>query len=87
MGNPLRGPDAQGRYRYRDYTIKWVYGGPCTGDLEFCHDSYDGAPDSNDNRFGWAQSFSDCMDAIDEIEDDAEYEAYQAKCNQPGYWA
>jgi hypothetical protein len=38
-------------------------------DYEFVHDSYDGAPDSNDKRCGRARSLQEAMEQIDELED------------------
>lgn len=35
----------------------------------FQHDSYDGAPDANDNRYGFANSIEDCCEEIGEKED------------------
>lgn len=39
-------------------------------DWQFCHDSYDGAPDGNDNRCGTASSLLSAMDQINDLEDD-----------------
>ena len=33
---------------------------------EYCHDDYDGAPDADDNRAGYAKTVEDCKAEIDE---------------------
>lgn len=38
---------------------------------EFVHDDYDGAPDANDNRYGFAASVDEAKSEIDELEDAA----------------
>jgi hypothetical protein len=43
------------------------------GDWSFVHEDYDGAPDSNDNRCGFAQSVADAKSQIDEQIEDAEW--------------
>jgi hypothetical protein len=53
--------------RYKDYKIyreyypfeRWT----------FVHDSYDGAPDAGDHRCGNEKTVDDCIEQIDEIED------------------
>lgn len=41
-----------------------------TFDYAYWHESYDGAPDANDNRCGFASSLEEAMAAIDEQIDD-----------------
>ena len=50
---------------YRDYFIYHGYGYSNKA-FDFCHNSYDGAPDSNDHRLGQGDSLEDCMEQIDE---------------------
>lgn len=38
-------------------------------DWDYVHEDYDGAPDSNDNRCGNAESFEACCEKIAEFED------------------
>ena len=38
------------------------------GGWAFCHDDYDGADDSNDNRCGWGFTEFDCVTQIKEME-------------------
>ena len=56
---------------YKGYTIehepKPIPDRYCV-DWNYCHDDYDGP---EDRRCGNAGSLRDCMDAIDEIEDDS----------------
>lgn len=40
-------------------------------DWHWVHDNFDGAEDANDNRCGSAASFAECLNEIDEFEDDA----------------
>lgn len=51
---------------YRNYTIS-------TGGLgyTYVHDEYDGAPDSGDNRNGSCQTIQQCIDEINEQEDES----------------
>jgi hypothetical protein len=39
-------------------------------DWSFYHDDYDGAPDSNDCRHGYAESIDGCIRDIKEMEDE-----------------
>lgn len=39
-------------------------------DWHFWHDDYDGAPDANDSRYGYAPSLEAAKTEIDEREDD-----------------
>lgn len=55
---------------YRGYHISKAYIG-----WGFHHDSYDGAPDSGDRRCGLASTVDAAKKLIDEIEDDADFEA------------
>lgn len=54
------------RVAHRGY---WIYFNPCNVnaacDWLWCHDSYDGAPDANDNRHGFGSSIEDCKAQID----------------------
>lgn len=43
-----------------------------TLDWTYSHDSFDGAPDANDNRYGYAPSLEQAKRDIDEIEEDRE---------------
>lgn len=39
-------------------------------DYQFVHKDFDGAPDSGDSRYGAAPSVQECIDKIDELEDE-----------------
>lgn len=54
---------------YRKYRI-YLNDGPYGPDYCYCHDDYDGAPDANDNRYGYAASVEAAKAEIDEREDD-----------------
>jgi hypothetical protein len=57
---------------YRGYRIYPACFSPAPQfDWEFHHEDYDGAPDSNDNRCGRGASAADCIDQINDLEDDA----------------
>lgn len=34
----------------------------------YCHDSYDGAEDAHDHRYGYTKSVTEAQDEIDELE-------------------
>lgn len=56
---------------YRKYRI--FVGEPQYGkQFTYCytHDDYDGAPDANDDRCGFAPSIEQAVEAIDELEDE-----------------
>lgn len=54
---------------YGNYRI-YVNDTPAPYRYCFQHDDYDGAPDGNDNRYGFANSIKDCCDEIDEKEEE-----------------
>ena len=56
---------------YRDYIVEPADYSPAPSfDWSFRHKDYDGAPDANDNRFGWGICPLACMAQIDDLEDD-----------------
>ena len=63
------GPASGVRYeQYRGYRIDfWRKPIPTdVFDYDFCHEDYDGAPDSGDHRCGNGRSITDCKSQIDE---------------------
>lgn len=65
-----------GKVEYKDFYITyWMKPIPMRDhDYEFAHDSYDGAEDAHDNRYGSGSSLEDCKRQIDEYWED-EYSA------------
>lgn len=55
--------------RYRNYDITPT-DAPPNNKWEFTHEDFDGAPDSEDGRYGWSVTVDDAIDQIDEIEDE-----------------
>jgi hypothetical protein len=51
---------------HRGYRI-YLHDSP-EGQYAYCHDDYDGAPDSNDVRYGNAATVERCKREIDDIE-------------------
>jgi len=70
---PERLARIQGDSTYRGYRI--TYDPPPIPtrdhDWHYCHDDYDGAPDSNDNRWGHACSLEEAKREIDMLIDEA----------------
>ena len=64
---------------YRGY---WIRESNQPIPFEFYHDSYDGAPDSGDNRCGLANDILEAMEAIDEQIVDSEFCEKQKKIEQ-----
>ncbi len=60
-----------GDYSYRNYEVKFD---PAVVsyfvEWSFCHEDYDGAPDANDDRCGFADTAAECFKIIDELEDE-----------------
>ena len=55
--------------RYGDYLIRYDPVPFCTGyDWEVVHRDFDGAPDSDDHRYGRAPKLENAIDLIDELE-------------------
>lgn len=67
---------------YRGYRIH--YGDTVFAAWVFEHDSYDGAEDAGDNRCGYGDTFQECRDQIDEIEDDEDPEPCTASARAAG---
>lgn len=64
-----------GNTEYRGYLIEyWAKPIPCRAmDWGYAHEDFDGAPDSGDNRWGYAPSLEEAKAAIDEqVEDNME---------------
>ena len=58
---------------YRGYDISSEHWSPSPAfDWSFAHLDFDGAPDANDNRYGYGASEQDCKDQIDEMIADEE---------------
>lgn len=51
---------------YKNYRIYVAFSGPY--DWAFCHNDYDGAIDSKDNRCGHGINIQDCQLQINELE-------------------
>jgi hypothetical protein len=53
--------------RYRDFWIDYNPA-PIPNGPNYCysHKDFDGAPDSGDQRYGWAHTLQEACDAIDE---------------------
>lgn len=61
-----------GGSRYRGYIVEPSDYSPAPAfDWSFRHEDYDGAPDANDQRFGYGGCPLSCMSQIDDLEDDA----------------
>ena len=54
---------------YRGYRIYLSDGHLGQQQFTFCHDDFDGADDSNDNRCGDAESEQDAKNQIDDMEE------------------
>jgi hypothetical protein len=57
---------------HRGYKVFAASNGQPPLSFVFVHDDFDGAPDANDYRNGWARTLQGAKDQIDEIEDDAQ---------------
>ena len=60
------------RYSYGDWRIEpanWVRPSP-EADWDWWHDDFDGAPDSNDHRHGFARNLEACISEIHAWEDE-----------------
>lgn len=64
---------------YKGYSITyWAKPIPTRSfDFDFCHEDYDGAPDSGDRRCGSGMSVEDCKEQIDELIEDEEFDEFQ----------
>lgn len=59
--------------RYGDWHITYDRTILPSVDYSFFHDSYDGAPDSDDHRCGSGSSVDDCIDQIHDMEEEINY--------------
>ena len=62
---------SDGSYLYRNYSIitdPSLF--PGVPEWSFCHEGFDGAPDSHDVRSGFGDTAQECFQIIDEIEDE-----------------
>ena len=55
--------------KYKEYIIEYCGDPSNLIPWVFCHDEYDGAPDSGDTRCGIGCSVKDCKEQIDELWD------------------
>ena len=58
---------------YRGYIINTDVDGLCPYKFQFVHNEYCGAPDSFDKRIGNGDTIEDCIEQINDIEEDLEY--------------
>lgn len=70
MNDRIPGTSYDNPLWYRKYRIYIDSDSPEHFNYTFVHDSYDGAEDAHDNRYGHAVSVDDAKAQIDEKEDD-----------------
>lgn len=54
---------------YKGYAIYRIYDSGNQYLYAYCHDDYDGAEDAHDLRFGYAMTPTECVNEIDELEE------------------